>query len=118
MSKYFIIMCSAALFLLVGFSAFAVADDHGDRVCLFKHEDFNGHQQCYRPGDSVSDLKHADIESIRVEGHARVVLYEDRDFRGRTMDFSANIPDLKRVLSGSKEFHDRVGSLRVTGDSY
>jgi hypothetical protein len=30
----------------------------------------------------VSDLKHADIASIRVFGHARAMLYEDRDFHG------------------------------------
>jgi hypothetical protein len=66
----------------------------------------------------VSDLKHADITSIRVFGHARAMLYEDRDFHGRRMDFTGDMPDLKRVpISGSKQWHDHIGSLRVTSDS-
>jgi hypothetical protein len=77
-----------------------------------------GHEQRYRPGDEVSGLKHADIASIRVFGHARAMLYEDRDFHGRMMDFTGDMPDLKRVpISGSKEWRDHIGSLRVTSDS-
>jgi len=45
------------------------------------------------------------------------MLYEDRDFRGRMIDLSADVPDLKRVLSGTKSFHEHIGSLRVTSDS-
>src|ERR1051326_9504507 len=117
MNKYLLFILLAACFILLALPGVAAADDHGDRLCLYKHDNFHGHEQCYRPGDEVSDLKHADIESIRVYGHARAMLYEDRDFRGHMMQFNANIPDLKRVpLTGEKEFHDHVGSLRVTSD--
>jgi hypothetical protein len=110
------IVLSACLFLTV-FPAFAAADDHGDRVCIYKHDNFHGHEQCYRPGESVSDMKHSDIESIRVHGHARAMLYEDRDFGGRMMEFTTDVPDLKRVpMSGSKSWREHVGSMRVTTD--
>src|SRR5207302_645647 len=119
MTKYSLyIVLSACLILLIlpGFAA--AASEHGDRVCLYKHDNFHGHEQCYRPGEQVSDLKHADLESIRVFGHARAVLFEERDFSGRSMEFTTDIPDLGHVpMSGSKTWHDHVGSLRVISDS-
>jgi hypothetical protein len=49
-----------------------------------------------------------------VSGHARVMLFEDRDFRGRMVEFSSDMNDLSHlVMSGSKTWHDHVGSLRV-----
>jgi hypothetical protein len=118
MNKYFFLIALSSCLILLAVSGFAAAEDHGDRVCIYNHEDFHGHEQCFRPGEQVSDLKHSDIESIRVYGHAHAMLYEDRDFRGHMMEFSANIPDVKRLpLTGSKEFHDHIGSLRVTSDS-
>jgi len=117
MYKYFVLAILTSVLFLVALPGFA-ADDHGDRVCIYKHQGFHGHEQCYRPGDEVSDLKHAEIASIRVFGHARAMLYEDRDFHGRMMDFTGDMPDLKRVpISGSKEWRDHIGSLRVTSDS-
>jgi hypothetical protein len=117
MNRYFLLISLSSCLILLAVAGFAAADDHGDRVCIYNHDNFHGHEQCFRPGEEVSDLKHADVESIRVYGHARAMLYEDRDFRGHMMEFSANIPDMKRVpLTGSREFRDHVGSLRVTSE--
>jgi hypothetical protein len=115
MTKYFLFMILSACFVLLILPAFAAASsDHGDRVCIYKHDNFQGHEQCYRPGEEVSDLKNVDINSVRVFGHARVMLFEDRDFHGRMMEFSSDMPNLSRVaVSGSKSWHDHVGSLRV-----
>src|SRR3989442_15316299 len=115
MTKYFLFMILSACFVLLILPMFAAAtSDHGDRVCIYKHDNFHGHEQCYRPGEEVSDLKHIDINSVRVFGHARVMLFEDRDFHGRMMEFSSDMPDLSHVaVSGSKSWHDHVGSLRV-----
>ncbi len=115
MTKYSLFMILAACFILLILPAFAAArPDHGDRVCIYKHDDFHGHEQCYRPGEEVSDLKNVDVNSIRVFGHARVMLYEDRDFRGRTMELTGDMPNLSHVaMSGSKTWKDHVGSLRV-----
>src|SRR5262245_57945956 len=120
MSKYslFLILSVVCVILLAlpGFAA-KDRDDRGDRVCIYNDENFHGHEQCYRPGEQVSDLKKAKMESIRVYGRARAMLYEERDFRGRTMEFTTDIPDLKHVpMSGSKSWHEHVGSLRVTSD--
>ena len=117
MNKYFVFTVLSAFIVLLAFVGSAVAQDRGDRVCLYKEENFKGHEQCYGPGDQVPDLRNAEIESIRVFGHARVMLYEDRDFRGRMIDLSADVPDLKRVLSGTKSFHEHIGSLRVSSNS-
>ena len=117
MNKYFVFTILSAFIVLLAFAGSAVAQDRGDRACLYKEENFKGHEQCYGAGDEVPDLRNAEIESIRVFGHARVMLYEDRDFRGRMIDLSADVPDLKRVLSGTKSFHEHIGSLRVSSDS-
>ena len=115
MSRYFFFSLIAAAVLLFTFSAFA-ANDHGDRVCVYKHDNFHGHEQCYRPGEQVSDLKHAEIESIRVYGRARARLFEDHDFRGHSMEFTGDIRDLKHVpVSGSKTWN-HIGSLQVSSD--
>src|SRR5438034_8064510 len=103
------------LFTLPGFAK--SPSERGDRVCIYTNEHFHGHEQCYRPGEEVTDLKHADIESVRVYGRARATLYEDRDFGGRMMEFTTSVPDLHRVpISESKNWHEHVGSLRVTSD--
>jgi hypothetical protein len=121
MTKYLVLALFAACFLSMGAFAFAADKDHaehGDLVCLYKDEGFHGHEQCYRPGDSVSDLKHAEIESVRVYGRARAILYEERDFQGPMIEFTGNIPDIKHApLSRSHDYHGHVGSLRVTADS-
>jgi hypothetical protein len=119
MSKFSLfIILSACLILLALPTLAAARSDHGDRVCIYKSENFHGHEQCYRPGEEVSDLKHAEIESIRVFGHARAIVYEERDFSGRQMEFTTDIPDLHRVpMSGSKSWHEHVGSLRAISDS-
>jgi len=117
MNKYFLFTILASSLILVAASGFAAAEDHGDKVCLYKDENFHGHEQCYRPGEEVSDLKKTEIRSLRVFGRARAMLYEDRDYRGHMMEFTANVPDVKRIpLTGSREFHDHIGSLRVVSD--
>jgi hypothetical protein len=119
MTKYFLFMVLGACFVLLILPAFAAADpEHGDRVCIYKHNNFHGHEQCYRPGEEVSDLKNVDVNSIRVFGHVRVMLFEDRDFHGRMMEFNSDMPDLSHVaMSGSKTWHDHVGSLRVVPET-
>ena len=112
MTKYSLFMILGACLVLLILPAVAGArPDQGDRVCIYKHDNFHGREQCFRPGDAVADLKQADVESIRVFGHARVMLYENRDFKGRTMEISSDVPNLARVSR-----HDYIGSLRVVPD--
>jgi hypothetical protein len=117
MSKYFVFMILGACLFLLAVPGLASAQDYGDRVCLYKNDNFHGHAQCYRPGEAVSDLRRMDVGSIRVFGHARVMLFEGRDFRGHEMDFTGDMRDLNRLpISGGKTWHDHVGSLRVASD--
>src|ERR1700756_1967821 len=101
MTKYLLFMILSACFVLLVLPTFAAADS-GDRVCIYKHDDFHGHEQCYRPGEEVSNLKNVDVNSIRVFGHARVMMFEHPDFHGRRMEFAADMPNLSHVgMSGS-----------------
>jgi hypothetical protein len=115
MTKYSLFMILGACFVLLILPAVAGArPNDGDRVCIFKHDNFHGQSQCFRPGEQISDLKDFDVNSIRVSGNARVMLYERPDFRGRLLEFTGDMPDLSRVsMSGSKPWHDHVGSLRI-----
>ena len=116
MNRFALLLILGSCVVLLAAAGIAAAEDHGDRVCIYNHENFHGHEQCYRPGDEVSDLKHADIESIRVFGNVRAMVFEERDFRGSVVEFNSNIRDLKHVnLTGAKEL-DHVGSLRVISD--
>jgi hypothetical protein len=114
MLRYSLFIFLGACLMLLVVPGFAAADD---KVCIYKDDNFHGHEQCFRTGESVSDLKNADIESIRVHGNAKAILYEERNFGGRMMEFTTDIPKLKRVpQSGSRSWHEHVGSMRVVSD--
>jgi len=121
MSKQYtaILLCSLIVLCLVPGVASAQLNRGDDRVCVYRDNNFNGREQCYSPGQDVSDLRGAEVSSIRVFGRARAVIYEDRDFRGNTSEFVRDVSDLARVpMPGSgRAWNDRVGSLRVIGDN-
>jgi hypothetical protein len=59
MNKYLVFTILSAFIVLLAFAGSAVAQDRGDRVCLYKEENFKSHEQCYRPGDEAPDLRNA-----------------------------------------------------------
>jgi len=70
-------------------------------------------------GDEVRSLgdHKAAASSIRIFGRARVTVYDQTDFQGRTTEFSSDVPDLKlRAASGGHTWNDRIESLRVGSD--
>ena len=90
-----------------------------DRVCVYQDIRFQGWEQCYAAGDEIPNLERRNnsISSIRVYGRARVTIYEDTNFRGRSAEFSSDVPDLGlRSLAGSKPWSDHIQSLRVSSD--
>lgn len=114
MRKYALLSIVCVCLALLALPAFADHHDRGDRVCVYKDSGFHGHEQCYLPGEEVAELKHANVSSVRVYGNARAVLFEDRDFGGRMMEFSGSVPDLHRIpMSNSRSWNDHVGSLRI-----
>jgi len=99
-----------------------------DRVCVYQNNYFQGWEQCYRPGEEISDLRSTGrdgISSIRVYGNASVLVYDDKNFRGNSTEFTSEVRDLGQVAAsagpfggGSRTWNDRIGSLRVTSSNF
>lgn len=85
---------------------------------LYEHDSFRGRQYPIRrtirdmhpfgTGDKAS--------SVCVPSGWRVTLFEDKRFRGRTLNLVGprNIRDLKRDRPGGRDWGDKVSSVRVT----
>ncbi len=87
-----------------------------DRVCVYQDIHYQGWEECYSPGDELPNLKRRNdaISSIRIFGRARITVYDDTNFEGRSADFSSSVPDLGlRNLAGSRSWSDRIESFRV-----
>jgi hypothetical protein len=94
-------------------------DEGRDRVCLYQDIQYQGWEQCYSNGDEIPSLggRSNAASSIRVFGRTRVTVYEDSNFRGRSAEFSSDVPDLgRRIVSGSRSWSDHIQSLRVGFD--
>jgi hypothetical protein len=90
-----------------------------DRVCFYQDIRYQGWEQCYMAGDEVTSLGNRKdaISSIRIFGRARVTVYDETDFRGRSAEFTSDVPDLKlRSAGGGHTWNDRIESLRVSSD--
>jgi hypothetical protein len=126
--------CRLALALSVGFMMIpppdAAAQGRGqgrgqnqndrDRVCVYQDIHYQGWEQCYNAGDELSNLNNRKdaISSIRVYGRARITVYEEEDFEGRSAEFASNVPDLGlRSMAGSRSWSDRIESFRISSDS-
>jgi len=91
-----------------------------DRVCVYQDIRYQGWEQCYAVGDEIANLgnRSNNISSIRVFGRARVAVYENQNFNGRSAEFTADVPDLGlRSMNGSKSWSDHIQSLRVASDT-
>ena len=91
----------------------------GARVCLYQDIQYQGCEECYAEGDEVRSLGNhkAGASSIRIFGRARVSVYDQTDFQGRSTEFTSDVPDLKlRAASGGHTWNDRIESLRVGSD--
>jgi hypothetical protein len=92
-----------------------------NRVCVYQDIHYQGWEQCYSSGDEIATLERRNraISSIRIYGRARVTVYEDTEFRGRSAQFDSNVPDLGlRNLSGSKSWSDNIQSFRIAFDNF
>ena len=86
-----------------------------DRVCVFRDIQYQGVEQCFNPGDSVSTLQslNGQASSIRIYGRATVTVWDETNFRGHTTVFTSSMPDLGQVRLESKSWSDRIQSLQV-----
>ena len=89
---------------------------HGG-ACFYNDRNFAGNYICMRRGESRNELGNLgdDISSIRIFGGARVLFYEDRDFRGRSGSTARDVPDLRQfnVQGSSHTWNNRISSVRV-----
>src|SRR5215467_12244017 len=98
-------------------------DWHGGRwerggACFYRDRDFGGDFFCLRRGESRESLGGYgdDISSIRVFGGARVMFYDDRNFRGRRGGTGGDISDLRGLPVQGKPGHtwnNRISSVAV-----
>jgi Peptidase inhibitor family I36 len=86
-----------------------------DEVCIYRDIHYQGAEQCFRLGDSISTLQglNGQPSSIRIYGGASVTVYDATNFRGHSTVFTSSVPDLGQVRLESKSWNDRIQSLQV-----
>jgi hypothetical protein len=105
------------------------AENHrrsGPRVTVYQHADFRGDSLTLYPGDTLDNFANRGFEggstsndrisSIRIEGGAEVLVYEDSRYRGRVLRLTESMRNLAdRLLpeSVSANWNDRISSIRV-----
>jgi hypothetical protein len=93
--------------------------DRRDAVCVYKDIQFQGAEQCFYPGDSVTSIPGLgkEVSSIRINGSASVTVYDSTNFRGRSTTFTSSMPDLGQVRLDNKSWSDRIESLQVSSNN-
>ena len=99
-------------------------DWHGGKwerggACFYNNSNFGGDFFCMRRGEQNNSLVGGygdQISSIRVFGGARVIIYDDRDFRGPRLMLKRDASDLRGIGVQGKPGHswnDRINSVIV-----
>jgi Protein of unknown function (DUF3011)/Peptidase inhibitor family I36 len=86
-------------------------------ACFYGDREFQGNYICLRRGESRESLGSLgdNISSIRVFGGARVTVYDDRDFRGRSASTRGDVPDMRQwnVGGSGHTWNNRISSVAV-----
>ena len=86
-------------------------------ACFFKDTNFSGDRFCVNRGDKLDSLPGDfgdNISSIRLFGNARVMVYNDREFRGGNQEFRSSIADLRtQRFRDGHTWNDRISSMMV-----
>ncbi len=87
-------------------------------ACFYRDRDFRGDYFCMKNGEEFRSLPSMrdDISSIKVYGGARVVVFEDSDFRGSSARFRNDITDLRNSAVRDDRDHtwnNRISSIQV-----
>ena len=91
----------------------------GDQVCVYKDINYMGAEHCYSAGDEITNMgsEGRSISSIRLYGRSSVTVFENTNFHGQSVEFTASVPDLgRRIVSGNNTWSDRIESLRVASN--
>ena len=82
-------------------------------ACFYEHINFGGRHFCVRPGERLRSLPGRmgdEISSMRLVGSAEVIIFRDKDMRGRSSRFTLDERDLRR-----EGWNDQISSLEVSG---
>lgn len=86
-------------------------------ACFYTTAPFGGHHFCVRAGDRLPALPGDfgdNISSIRIFGHARVRIFNDRDFRNGSREIRHSVEDLRNVpFRGGHTWNNRISSIIV-----
>jgi hypothetical protein len=89
-------------------------------VCLFQHGDFTGNAACYPEGDVWFTEKYPDstwanrsFSSMEVGKYCSVTLYEQFNYVGASVNYSARNSGKNLKVGWLGDFNDRTASLKV-----
>lgn len=120
MRRLLFFLGAGALVMGTALPAMAQGQRDDDRVCFYRDVQYRGESWCYRAGEELADLRNRgnQISSVRIFGRARVVVFDQRDFRGASDEFDRDIPDLLalRSIEGRRTWNGRIASLRIMMD--
>jgi hypothetical protein len=98
------------------------------RVILYQDADFRGDSLVLHPGEVIDNFSgrtfangnslNDRVSSIRIEGGAEAVVFEEARFHGRSLRLTESVRDLSTVrLSEDRRdrWNDRISSIRVEG---
>jgi len=115
-----LLVACGLLFVASSLGAARERDDTPARVTLFARTHFTGPSLTLRAGEYLDDLNHVRfhdgriannrISSIRIEGNARVELYNYRSFDGERLVLRDSVSDLSRL---GHDWNNRLSSIRV-----
>ena len=86
-------------------------------ACFFTDRDFKGNRSSVRKGDRLPALPGDfgdNISSIQIFGRTRVVVFNDRSFRGGGHELRDSVGDLRNVpFRGGHTWNNRISSMVV-----
>ena len=119
---------TAVLFLsfasLPSFAQYRWGRPHPPRTgaCFYKDSEFRGDYFCLKVGERWPNMPpgfNDKISTIRVFNGARVRVFQDADFRGRSLRIDHDVDNLKEIRlpdNPSKSWNDRISAIAVHGD--
>lgn len=86
-------------------------------TCFFKDGGFQGDRFCVVRGDKLDSLPGNfgdNISSLQLFGGAKVMVFNDREFRGGSQEFRSSIRDLRtQKFRDGHTWNDRISSIIV-----
>jgi hypothetical protein len=91
-------------------------------ACFYKDAGFRGDYFCLKLGERWPSMPagfNDKISSIRIFRDARVRVFQDSEFRGRSLRLDHDVDNLKEIRlpdNPSKSWNDRISAIAVHGD--